>query len=60
MLPRPPGRVGRPRSDESGGPLLPLTTAAEWRGALEAGAVTPPSLGEAGFVHLSTRLRCTA
>ena len=35
------------------GPLLHLTTPAEWRAALTAGAVTPPSLREVGFVHLS-------
>jgi uncharacterized protein (DUF952 family)/ribosomal protein S18 acetylase RimI-like enzyme len=34
--------------------LLHLTTAAEWRAALGPGAVTPPSLAEVGFVHLST------
>ncbi|HEV7871905.1 MAG TPA: GNAT family N-acetyltransferase [Modestobacter sp.] len=34
--------------------LLHLTTPAEWRAALETGAVTPPSLAEVGFVHLST------
>jgi len=36
------------------GLLLHLTTPAEWRAALEAGAVTPPSLAEVGFVHLSS------
>ncbi|MFR9801553.1 GNAT family N-acetyltransferase [Pseudonocardia sp. RS010] len=34
--------------------LLHLTTPAEWRTALRAGVVTPPSLAEVGFVHLST------
>ena len=34
-------------------PLLHLTTPAEWRRALDAGAVVPPSLAEVGFVHLS-------
>jgi uncharacterized protein (DUF952 family)/GNAT superfamily N-acetyltransferase len=34
--------------------LLHLTTPAEWRAALAAGALVPPSLAEAGFVHLST------
>ncbi|MEU7816474.1 GNAT family N-acetyltransferase [Pseudonocardia sp. NPDC049154] len=34
--------------------LLHLTTPAAWRTALRAGAVTPPSLAEVGFVHLST------
>ncbi|MCE0761587.1 GNAT family N-acetyltransferase [Pseudonocardia kujensis] len=34
--------------------LLHLTTPAEWRTALRTGAVTPPSLAEVGFVHLST------
>ena len=34
--------------------LLHLTTPAEWRAALTAGAVVPPSLAEVGFVHLST------
>jgi uncharacterized protein (DUF952 family)/GNAT superfamily N-acetyltransferase len=36
------------------GPLLHLITPAEWRAALSAGAVTPPSLHEVGFVHLSS------
>ena len=40
-------RVSRP-------PLLHLTTPAEWRTALQAGELTPPSLAEVGFVHLST------
>nr|WP_281372202.1 DUF952 domain-containing protein [Modestobacter versicolor] len=31
-----------------------MTTPAEWRAALDAGAVTPPSLAEVGFVHLSS------
>ena len=34
--------------------LLHLTTAGEWRAALDAGVVRPPSLADAGFVHLST------
>jgi uncharacterized protein (DUF952 family)/GNAT superfamily N-acetyltransferase len=34
--------------------LLHLTTPAEWRTALDTGALTPPSLAEADFVHLST------
>ena len=34
--------------------LLHLTTQAEWRAALETGAVVPASLAEVGFVHLST------
>lgn len=34
--------------------LLHLTTPAEWRTALRAGVVSPPSLAEVGFVHLST------
>ncbi|MCU1604308.1 MAG: uncharacterized protein JWP46_773, partial [Modestobacter sp.] len=34
--------------------LLHLTTAAEWRVGLDTGAVTPPSLAEVGFLHLST------
>ena len=33
--------------------LLHLTTPPEWRAALDTGAVTPPSLAESGFVHLS-------
>jgi uncharacterized protein (DUF952 family)/N-acetylglutamate synthase-like GNAT family acetyltransferase len=37
-----------------GAPLLHLTTPGEWRTALGAGAVTPPSLAEVGFVHLSS------
>ena len=34
--------------------LLHLIDPAEWRAALRAGAVRPPSLDESGFVHLST------
>jgi uncharacterized protein (DUF952 family)/GNAT superfamily N-acetyltransferase len=34
--------------------LLHLTSPAEWRTALRAGVVAPPSLAEVGFVHLST------
>jgi uncharacterized protein (DUF952 family) len=40
--------------DRTSGPLVHLTTSAAWRAALDSGAVTPPSLAEAGFVHLST------
>ena len=40
--------------DTTGDLLLHLTTPAEWRAALAAGAVAPPSLAEVGFVHLST------
>lgn len=35
-------------------PLLHLINPAEWRRALAAGAVAPPSLREQGFVHLSS------
>ncbi|OLT13356.1 hypothetical protein BJF78_03095 [Pseudonocardia sp. CNS-139] len=35
-------------------PLLHIVTPGEWRAALAAGAVAPPSLAEVGFVHLST------
>ncbi len=35
-------------------PLLHLVEPAAWRAALDAGAVRPPSLADAGFVHLST------
>ena len=35
------------------GVLLHLTTAVEWRAALTGGVLRPPSLPEAGFVHLS-------
>ena len=35
-------------------PLLHLATPAEWRAALTAGVIAPPSLAEVGFVHLST------
>jgi uncharacterized protein (DUF952 family) len=38
----------------TGGRLLHLTTAAQWRASLATGEVTPPSLAEVGFVHLST------
>jgi uncharacterized protein (DUF952 family)/ribosomal protein S18 acetylase RimI-like enzyme len=41
-------------TDETGSPLLHLTTPTEWRAALATGAVSPPSLAEVGFVHLST------
>jgi uncharacterized protein (DUF952 family)/ribosomal protein S18 acetylase RimI-like enzyme len=41
-------------SAETDGPLLHLTIPAEWRAALATGAVTPPSLAEVGFVHLSS------
>jgi uncharacterized protein (DUF952 family) len=34
--------------------FLHITTAAEWEAARASGAVTPPSLAEVGFVHLST------
>jgi uncharacterized protein (DUF952 family) len=34
--------------------LLHMCTATEWETARAAGALTPPSLAEAGFVHLST------
>jgi uncharacterized protein (DUF952 family) len=34
--------------------LLHLTTPADWAQARTSGAVTPPSLADAGFVHLST------
>ncbi|MGY1857394.1 GNAT family N-acetyltransferase [Modestobacter sp. SYSU DS0290] len=36
------------------GVLLHLIEPADWRAALDAGAVRPPSLAEVGFVHLST------
>ncbi|HEY4334153.1 MAG TPA: DUF952 domain-containing protein, partial [Ilumatobacteraceae bacterium] len=35
-------------------PLLHLIAPAEWKHALAAGAVMPPSLTEVGFVHMST------
>ena len=34
--------------------LLHLAEPADWRAALDAGALRPPSLAEVGFVHLST------
>jgi uncharacterized protein (DUF952 family) len=34
--------------------LLHMCTTADWEAARAAGALTPPSLAEAGFVHLST------
>ena len=34
--------------------LVHLVEPADWRGALDAGAVRPPSLADVGFVHLST------
>lgn len=36
------------------GPLLHLTTPADWRAALAVGMIAPPSLADIGFVHLST------
>ncbi|MEU2350906.1 GNAT family N-acetyltransferase [Modestobacter sp. NPDC049651] len=33
--------------------LVHLSTPGEWRAALDAGALRPPSLADAGFVHLS-------
>lgn len=35
-------------------PLLHMITTADWKAALIAGVVAPPSLSEVGFVHLST------
>jgi uncharacterized protein (DUF952 family)/GNAT superfamily N-acetyltransferase len=35
-------------------PLLHLVTTEQWREAVAGGVVAPPSLGEVGFVHLST------
>jgi uncharacterized protein (DUF952 family)/GNAT superfamily N-acetyltransferase len=35
-------------------PLLHLISPGDWRGDLDEGAVTPPSLHEVGFIHLST------
>ncbi len=35
-------------------PLLHLVEPGDWRAALDVGAVRPPSLADAGFVHLST------
>lgn len=35
-------------------PLLHLISPADWRGDLAEGVVSPPSLHEVGFVHLST------
>ncbi|WP_409331503.1 GNAT family N-acetyltransferase [Trujillonella humicola] len=35
-------------------PLLHLVEPADWRRALDAGALRPPSLAGSGFVHLST------
>ncbi|HLU57587.1 MAG TPA: DUF952 domain-containing protein [Pseudonocardia sp.] len=34
--------------------LLHMCTAGEWEAARAAGVIAPPSLAEAGFVHLST------
>ena len=53
MVSRRRGQVPRV-SAQTDGPLLHLTTPAEWRAALGTGAVTPPSLAEVGFVHLSS------
>ncbi|MGY1812179.1 GNAT family N-acetyltransferase [Blastococcus sp. SYSU D00820] len=38
----------------TGGPLVHLVEPADWRAALSAGELRPPSLAAAGFVHLST------
>lgn len=35
-------------------PLLHMLTTADWKAALTAGVVAPPSLAAVGFVHLST------
>lgn len=35
-------------------PLLHICTREDWDAARSAGALTPPSLTDAGFVHLST------
>jgi uncharacterized protein (DUF952 family)/ribosomal protein S18 acetylase RimI-like enzyme len=53
MVSRPGGQVLLV-TDRAEGPLLHLITPAEWRAALQTGAVTPPSLREVGFVHLSS------
>jgi uncharacterized protein (DUF952 family)/GNAT superfamily N-acetyltransferase len=53
MVSRPAGHVLLV-TDHAEGPLLHLITPAEWRAALRTGAVTPPSLREVGFVHLSS------
>jgi uncharacterized protein (DUF952 family)/GNAT superfamily N-acetyltransferase len=37
-----------------GEPLLHLVTIEQWRAAVAAGVLAPPSLGQVGFVHLST------
>lgn len=37
--------------------LVHLCPTADWRDAQESAELRPPSLGEAGFVHLSTRLQ---
>jgi uncharacterized protein (DUF952 family) len=53
MVSRPAGHVLLV-TDHAEGPLLHLITPAEWRAALRTGAVTPPSLREVAFVHLSS------
>ena len=35
-------------------PIFHITTAGEWRDALEAGRYTAPSLADEGFIHTST------
>jgi len=40
--------------DDGSGPLLHICSREDWDRARTSGAVTPPSLTEVGFVHLST------
>jgi uncharacterized protein (DUF952 family) len=55
MLPCPGTRLPRGRlAAMDDAVLLHLTTPAEWRTALDTGALIPPSLAVAGFVHLAT------
>jgi uncharacterized protein (DUF952 family) len=35
-------------------PIFHITTAGEWRAALESGRYTAPSLADEGFIHTST------
>ena len=42
------------QADEMADPIFHITTAGEWRSALEVGTYTAPSLADEGFIHTST------
>jgi uncharacterized protein (DUF952 family) len=51
-----PASTGAAVGDDSpvSEPLLHLVTIEQWRAAVAAGVLAPPSLAQVGFVHLST------